>query len=420
MKNRRGSIVVMYMLILSTLITGAVASVAVLSNSQTQGGSVGYDRDQAFYAAEAGVQRAIWNLKYNASASTWLAALPITETWPNGNAKYKITTSNVNWPTNPVNFQCIGTSQDGTVTSQASVTIADSSSTNSGFCPGFSMSGSDGFAGTLNIAGTFETTGNFSAAGKVTLITVSGQPAASLEIEGTCTCSSVLKVPGNLYSSGKITVSGSATVGGNVQSGGQITHSGTLNVTGTTTQNSDPLPGTSKFTTPAVDTSGLIAGNYGTVQTISGGAPSSLNLDFSQNPVIEINGNLTISGANISITPPASGTGTLIINGALNLSGTLGTSASPAALNIVTTGNITQSGTQYVTGALCCGGVLTCSGTYNVNGCTVVQKGIAGSGTMNLNYVSPPSYVNYAAAGAGVGATTTNVVTASNFMGPMY
>jgi trimeric autotransporter adhesin len=423
--RRKGSAVVMYMLMLSTVITGTVASVAVLSNAQTQTSTVAFDRDQAFYAAEAGVQRAIWNLNHNAAPATWLASLPLTGTLAANGSTFKITAGAINWPTAPVTFQCLGYSKDNTVTSQASVTISQSTSTSSGFSPGFAMGGSDTFSGTLNIAGTFETTGSIVGSGAIKLTNVAGQPNASLESKVSIIASGTLNVPGNLVATSGIVSSGSAIIGGNVQAGGTVSHSGTWNVIGTTTANNNPgLPFTAIPTVDTSVTTGLASGKFGTMQQITGttgtSTPlSSLTLNFANNPVIQINGDL-ITGPStvITIIPPASGSGTLVVTGKMTCATSLGSSSAPVAMNIVTSGNLSQSGTQYINGSIYCGAAMTVAGNYNVKGCVVVTNGINGSGILNLSYVAPPSYINFA--GNSVGSTSNSVVTASNFMGPMY
>ena len=269
-RKRRGSVLVMYMMIMGTLVTGTVASVAVLSNSETQSGSIGFDRQQAFYAAEAGIERAVWNLNHNATNFVAGINVPTTGTVYSTGPSYTVTctTANPNWPTTPLSFQSVGTSADGKVTSQTTITVTDTVSNSPGFSPGFAMAGSNTFSGTLNIAGSFETTSAIVSSGTVKLTNVPGQlvPLESDEHLHRC---GTLTVPGNMLFNGNVVANGTVNVAGNVQSG----------------RNHHPLrkrlarrrhhhfakrvrPSLS-FTTPTFDTSaGLVAGSYGSVPVL--------------------------------------------------------------------------------------------------------------------------------------------------------
>ncbi|HWB54251.1 MAG TPA: hypothetical protein VG722_08660 [Tepidisphaeraceae bacterium] len=547
---RNGTILVFYLLLLGTIITGTVTAMAVLSVSQTQGTSIGFQRDEAFYAAEAGIQQAVWNINHN--ASSWLSQMNAnSKQWPtvtlNNNSTYyvKCTSDASKWPGSPMTLQCIGTSANGTVTSQASVMVTETTKTtgggdgttsHGGYAPAFAMSGADNFSGSLNIVGSFESTGSFSGSGNIVLTNAPGQGNASLMALQSYNASGSFTVPGDLVfngdvnSSGKITVGGnvrsggavngtgalyvtgnvwaesglsngslnvggnvqsggtlsvtgsssvtgnmlavgsvttggSVTVGGDIQSGGALTSSGNNKITGSVsavnaintsgsfkaggnvqsgssvshtgsfkvtgdvlenTQTSSPTAPPSpnlQFTTPTVDTQSISNDAHSVGKVVSSGTYGSNSVfDFSKTPVIEVTGSISLSGKTTVIPPTDGSTPTLLVDGNMTVSGSFGSSGTPMKMNIVTTGNYTGSGSDYVGGCLCCGGSMTVSGSTYINGCVVVQNGITGSGNVNIStYVTPPSYVDWQDANAGVGGSnTTTTITVSNFKGPIF
>lgn len=331
-KNRRGTVMALYMVMLTTVITGAVASVAVLSHSQTDSTGVGFDRDQAFYAAEAGIQQTVWNTNYNSNVPSWLGTLPITFTMPN-HSTYKIqaTTDVSSWPNSPLTFQCIGTSADGTVTSQANVTITQNTTTSPGYAPGFAMSGADTFAGTLNIAGTFESTGSITSSGTINLTNVAGQPASSLESTGSYTAAGIINVPGNVIFNGGISASGKLTVGGYLQSGGAVTISGT---------NSN---------------------------TINGNLVATNAVSLSSTGMTNIGGNLQ-AGSSTGTTL----SGTTVVGG-----------------NVSATGSITSSGSATIGGNVQSGSTISHSGTWNVAGTTTDKTTTPSPASPGLTFTTP-------------------------------
>jgi hypothetical protein len=398
---RRGSAIVFLILSMSIMVTGTVAMMSMVSGVQSQISDLSLKRNAAFYASEAGIQQAVWNMKNN---SAWVNTLPAVTTLPNGCTITVSAVGAVNWPSAPVTFQSVGASADGSVVNQACITVAST-----GAAPGLAVGASLSDSGTLTIAGGVAVGGNVTRSGTMTLSNVAGQPASSLSALGSFTSSGTFNVPGNVLFNGGVTSSGKLVVGGNVQSGSSISHSGTYTVTGSTLANDSP---NLSFTTPVVSTATLEseATTDGTV--LSGGAFSNKTINFSQAPngIVYINGNTTLAGTTTIV-----GTGTLIVAGNLTLSGTLGTAGSPAPLNIVTTNNLTASGTLVMNGALCSGGSLTKSGTTTVTGVVVVQQSVTGSGSITLTYAAPPSFIQY----SGAGGAGSNIQT-SNFSGATY
>jgi hypothetical protein len=398
--RQRGSTAIFFVMLMAVMASGMAATLAMQAGVDTQTIGISFKRNAAFYAAEAGIQQATWNMNYN---STWLSSLPIHGTLPNG-CTYAINSlGTVNWPTSPVTFVSVGTSADGTVLSQASIMV-----TSVGSVPGMAIGGSLEDSGSLSVAGSVEVVGSVTRSGNMKLTNVSGSPTSSLESMSTLTSSGTFTVPGNLLFNGAMSSSGNVNVGGNAQSGGSITHSGTWDVSGSNNQDDSP---DLSFTLPAVNTATLIseATSGGTV--IAGGAHSNLTINFNNSPnrIVCISSNVTLSGTTTII-----GSGTLVVEGTLSLSGTLGSSASPAVMNMVTTGNATLSGTYYTQGCLCVGGSLTKSGTAAIQGVMVVQSNLTGSGNITLTYAAPPSFIQFSGSGSSGNVQTTN------FSGPVY
>jgi hypothetical protein len=450
--KRTGSIVVLYMMILSTLITGAVATVAVLSNSETQSSSVGFDRDQAFYAAEAGIQRAVWNANHNSSPSTWLASLPLTATMPNGST-YKITSGTVNWPASPVTFQCIGNSADGLVTSQASAKI-----TSSGYCPGMATGKDFTCNGTMNIGGDFNVVGNVIRNGNTTLTAANGQ-GGSLKATGSFAINGTTSIAGDFMFNSSIQVNGTTTVGGNFSTGstvtgngaltiagnavaaGQINTGGQVSITGNLQTSTTPsytgsfkVGGTESIqattgpnltiSVPTVDTATLIseATADGTVTTLTNGQANSgalnINLNTGSHHVWLIKSNVTNGPITFNGGIYASGTGTVIVQGsATTFNGpfALNSGGASATSNLVTTSDMTINGNITLTGSLCVGGNFTRNGTTTITGgVSVIQGQLMNSGNITSTYGTPPSFISWGTGSSG------STVTVSNFMGPMY
>ena len=299
-------------MIIGVLVASMVSLMATQVGVQAQTTEIGLKRNAAFYAAEAGLSQAIWNMNYN---QNWLSTLPQQRTLPNGCTCTVSTVGTVNWPTLPVTFLAVGTSSDGVVISQASITV-----TNTTLVPGMAVGGGLSDSGTLLIAGSVEVVGNVTRSGTMTQTNVAGQPTAALEAEGSFTSSGTFVVPGNVEFNNSITASGSVTAGGNVQSGSSVTHSGSWVVTGSTETFDNP---NLSFTAPTVDSATLISQAASGGIVIAGGSKSNATINFNSSPngIICISSNVTFSGTTTII-----GSGTLVVQGTLSLSGALGTS----------------------------------------------------------------------------------------------
>src|SRR5438067_2437048 len=85
-RHRRGTATVM-MIVVSVVLTGLVMALAASSSAQTQNTNNTTKRNAAFYAAEAGAEKAYWKFKHD---STYRAPAnaPLTGTITMGNADY--------------------------------------------------------------------------------------------------------------------------------------------------------------------------------------------------------------------------------------------------------------------------------------------------------------------------------------------
>jgi Tfp pilus assembly protein PilX len=63
-QHPRGTVVALFLLLVAVLVTALISTMALTSGSQAQISTLTFKRDQAFYAAEAGMQRALWMAKY--------------------------------------------------------------------------------------------------------------------------------------------------------------------------------------------------------------------------------------------------------------------------------------------------------------------------------------------------------------------
>ena len=403
-RPRRGSAVVFMILLMGVLIAGMVTSMAMLSGIQTQSAGVSLKRNAAFYAAEAGIQTAIWNMNHNPSPTAWLATLS-AESGSSTGCPYTLSVLGAaNWPASPITFVSVGSS--GSFTTQATVTIS-----NNVLAPGMAIGGGMSDSGTTSIDGNVQVVGAISHSGNLTLNTVTGQPPASLEGLSTINNSGrTFNIPGNLEFNGAITSSGTMNVSGDAQSGGAITKSGTWNVTGTTTSLSSP---NLSFTAPTIDTASLITQAQANGTVMLGGTLTSPTFDFTASPngIIYVNGNTILGG-----TVKVKGTGTLVIKGTLTTSVSLGSAATPLTMNLVTTSDMTNSSGVYLNGTLAVGGTYNKSGTTVVTGVIVVQNNITSAGAVTVHYPSsytPPSFVHYTGSG-GSG------IQVANFSGATY
>ena len=387
--SARGTVIAYFLILLSVLVTGLLTTMALVTGGESQVASMTLKRDQAFYAAEGGLQRGLWLYRQD---STWRASstTPVTGVIGSGTTAYVYALTCVDHGAGGVEIVSTVAQPASPAYSQITAIVTPGSA-----APGLAVGNNISDSGSLSITGTAQAKGSITRSGTMTLTTVSGMGPSNLQAMGSFTSSGTFSVPGDLQFNSSVTSSGNVTVGGDAQAGTSISHTGQWHITGSTQAFDSP---DLQINTPTVDTASLIAEAQADGTVIGGGAKSNLTIDFTQgaNHVVCINGNVTISGHTTVV-----GTGTLIVVGTMSLSGALGTQSSPIPMNVVTTSDATMSGTFNINGCLCVGGSFTKSGQMNINGIVVVQQNLTGSGNIAMTYQTPPSFVHYTGTGPG-------------------
>jgi len=199
--------------------------------------------------------------------------------------------------------------------------------------------------------------------------------ASTIAAGTTLSSTSLLTVTGTMYVSGNITSSGTFTVNGNVDAGGTIP-AGVV-ATGTKTPNDPSVPSAPSastiYNTLLPSASAITAGNVTT-------------LDFTGHPVLVANGNVTLKLTSVT------GTGTLIVNGAISTGTDVGAAGAPLTFNLVSTGNFMATNKFYLIGSIYSGG------TLGFNNQTDVTGTISAAGAITLNnhhaftFATPPSF----------------------------
>ena len=261
----RGTALVMAILV-SVVITGLVMSLAVLSAAQNAAVANTIRRNAAFYAAEAGAQRAYWQYKHN---TTYRAAAgsPLTGSLTMGNGVYGYSVT------------CIGSGNSVQIVAVATVSTIN----------GAAVSGPAASA-TYQLTAT-----NMAYVPALQTNNVLDTSAKSGTWNGPVTINGDLMVAKDL-NTGKqqLTVNGNVTYGGKLGGGTMFTYSGAL----TNAANS--------ATTPNYATIEAQAGNPGGTA-----ATPNMTIDFTKisgpNPTYYVTGNLT--------DPTFIGSGTLIVDG---------------------------------------------------------------------------------------------------------
>lgn len=402
-RHPQGTIIAYFLVLISALTTGLLTTIALSAGNGAQLAGTTLDRDQAFYAAEAGIQHAMWHVAQDA---TWRAPAnsPLVGSVPAGpvTCTYSVTCMDISG-----GVKIVSTVQPPSAPafSQIVATV-----TGGGSAPGLAVGNNLADSGTLSITGAVQTKGNVTRSGTMALANIPNMPNSDLQAMGSLSSSGTFSVPGNLLLNSSITSSGNVTVAGKVQSGAAITHSGTWSVAGSTNAWNNP---NLLINIPTVDTASLIAQAQADGNVITGGAKNNLVIDFTHgsNHVVCVSSNLILAG-----TLTVVGSGTLIVQGTLTASATMGSVGSPLPLNIVTTGNATMSGTFNINGCLCVGGSLSKSGQTNIKGIVVVQTNLTGSGNIAMTYQTPPSFVHFTGIGGGGVGAGGQVL----FVGPIF
>jgi hypothetical protein len=333
-RHCRGTMIAYFLVILGVITTGLLSTLAITSGAQTQVANLTLKRDQAYYAAEAGVQRAFWMLEMD---NNWRNnGVPLTGSV--GSASYSVMVSG-DW-NSPVLLSSTGSVNAGS-TSAASVTVT-AVATPSVIVPAISL-GKD-----------FDNSGN-------------------------------VTIKGDVQAKGSITTSGKLREVGSLFAGSSITTRGSIDVTGAVTPN-DP-----NITIPTVDTAWLKAHATATINVPSGKKATditSVNLGnggivYFQGGDINFKGHVTITGS-----------GTIVTDGNVSIqsAAAFGSSNMPATANIVTGGNFDINGYLGLVGSIYAGGTITKSGGLEVTGVIVGQADLSTNGGMTITIAQPPSF----------------------------
>ena len=354
--RRRGTAVAYLLVILSVLITGLMSTMGLTVGTQTQMASLTLHRDQAFYAAEAGIQNAYARLQLNGN---WRADASAPLTGTVGSASYSVTAAG-GW-NSPVLISAVGTSGAGST--QAVSNIAATVSPTS-------------LVPAISLGNNFDNNGNVVIVGDV-------------------------QAKGNVNSSGRFRLSGS------IEAGGSVDTKGSVDISGTTAQNVNGI------TIPVIDVNALVAQATQVVHVPQGGkkAYEVASLNFGNGGIIYFDGPISFKG-NVSVQ----GQGTLVVNGDIQIqsAASFGSSSNKALANIVTTGNADVSGYLGIIGSLYVGGTLTKNGGFDVTGVIVANSDLDTAGGMNITRAQPPFFDPRAnSSGSGTMVLTT-------FTGPIF
>ncbi|HVS70439.1 MAG TPA: hypothetical protein VHQ47_04205 [Phycisphaerae bacterium] len=358
----------MFMLVLLTTVTVATAStLSMLAGVQSELSDLTLHRDQAFYAAEAGIQRAQYEAEYGA----WVNP-PIV----NGKPSYTSFTA----------------------------TVAGCTYTISAVGSGF------------NTPAVITSIGTYTADTRITSkITVTLQPASFIP---------ALSLGSGISEAGNITIDGNVLVRGNVNLKGSVAINGTIAYAGTQSNLSYAVYDPDVPTPPQVwydPTGGKIPpANVINVNSLisqdsasrfSDTSPNSL--DFTNHGVLYIvvpaGQSLTLKNVNVY------GSGTLVVIGDVNIQNGVGDQTD--SVNIVATGTIATKGNFRIFGSMYAGGDMTHQGQFQVTGVLSaageMYATVSGNGAGGATIVRalPPDFDPRQAQGSGS-------VLLQNFTGP--
>ncbi len=320
------------LILLSVITTGLVMTMALSTGVQSQIAGMTVHRDQAFYAAEAGIQRAQWELEYN----NWGADgtyKPLHAAC--GAGTYSATAAAGGW-NKPVVVTSVGRVDTGATPACVTVTAE---LTPKFICPAIQLGGDFVGGGGDHITGDMQTTGNIKQMGDLIFSS------------------------GNTYAAGTI----ASTIGYDPGFQG-YPNDPKLN----------PPPGVSAIAATLRDAQGAKQ------------LTNSSTLDFtaSTSGILFYNGDLAINN-NLRIV----GSGTLVVFG--NLSIAQATAFADAAINIVATGNFSTLGVQKVQlqGGLYVGGTITCQAPLALQGVILGDQGMVTKGKgLDVLLAPPPPF----------------------------
>jgi len=337
----RGSIAILLIVMLVVVMSGIVSTVALVGGVGSQVSSMTLHRDQAFYAAEAGIQR-IW---YEVEYGTWNKNGQYATSGVVGDCTFTVTATGGGYGSN------IRVTSVGTYTANPAIQ--------------------------MTIKGTMQAT-NIAPA---------------------------ILLGAGINENGNITIDGDTLVKGNINLGGSVTinngviqYGGTSNNLPYATYNPNiPSPpyvwyspsGKAPPDNNAINTNTLMA--QADAQRFSDTSPSSL--DFTNHSVLYI---LVPSGQVLDLKKTnVYGSGTLVVIGDVVVEAGLG--AADAPVNIVTTGNVSTQGNLSIVGSIYADGNVTHQGQLVVTG---IVNGLGsmspttgnGAGGATITRAPPPPF----------------------------
>jgi Tfp pilus assembly protein PilX len=327
-RQRRGSTVVFMLVILSVITVGLVMTLAVTGGVQTQVASLTLKRNQAFYAAEAGIQNAFWHMEND---STWRADATTPLTGTVGNCTYTVTA--VGGWNSPVLIQSQGVYGSDAV-SKISATITP-----------------DTIVPAISVGNNFANNGN-------------------------------VVINGDVQAKGSIDTSGKIVVNGGLQAGGTITTTGSVDITGGSAQN---VP---NITVPSINVNALISAATQVIHT-GGSTPDVKSIDFGQGGIVYFDGPINLKG---NVTISGYGTLVVNGDISIQSSASFGSSSSPALANVVLTGSLTIDGYLGIVGSIYAGTDISKKGGLGLTGVLVAQHNLTTSGGITLTRAQPPAF----------------------------
>jgi hypothetical protein len=365
--SRRGSIVAYMLVILLVLVTGVVMTTATAAAVQAQMSSLQTRRDQAYYAAEAGIQRAFYEVEYG----SWQT----TTTYPQltgivGNSSYSVTATGSGWNSAVV----------------------------------------------VKSVGSLSTDTSVNCAITVTFVPKTLVPAINLGA--------------GISENGNLTVDGNAMVKADIKLGGLVAIDGTLIFGGANKGKANghfqwadpdtiPVPpsvwydptGTLTPPTNVINVSPMIAAGSG-AKALASNSPATLDFRTASNGVLYYFGDVDLKNVTVY------GSGSLVVFGNITVqNGGFGDSLDP--VNLVATGDIaTQAkfriyGSLYANGDITHQGQFDVTGTVNAQGSMFPTTGNGGAGGATINRAPTPPFDPRVTAGSGS-------IVFSNFSGPSF
>jgi hypothetical protein len=364
---RRGSVVAYMLVILLVLVVGVVMTTATASAMQAQMSSLQMRRDQAYYAAEAGIQRAFYEVEYG----SW----QMTTTYPQltgtaGNAGYVVTAAGGGWNSAVV----------------------------------------------VKSVGTLSTDTSVNCAIMVTFVPKTLVPAISLG--------------SGISEAGNLTIDGNAMVKADIKLRGLVAIDGTLIYGGANTGQANghfqwadpatiPVPPavwydpTDTLTPPAnvINVSPMVKAGSG-AKALASSTPSSLDFRSASNGILYYFGDVDLKRVDVY------GSGTLVVFGNISVEqGGFGDDRDP--VNLIATGNISTMekfriyGSLYANGDITHQGQFDVTGTVNGQGSMYATKSNMGVGGVTINRAPTPPFDPRITAGSGA-------IVFSNFSGPSF